>query len=136
MERIGRLGPVDRSSLNESEYPKLTRFYDDMWFDKPLQVGNRWPTLVKGKITLVVPDCGHCFGCETDVSGKIAKYVCFDEKFSLRGYDAVVFPWMKDNVCCSRDSCLKKTMESRNWREEEVAELSKFMKSAKFCDQY
>ena len=62
MARTRQLRCLKRSSLEESEYPLLTRFYDmdADGRDKPPQVGTTWPTLVKGKMSLVVPDGGQC----------------------------------------------------------------------------
>ena len=88
---------------------------------------------------MVVPDGGKCFGCETDMSGKVAKYVCRNEEFSLFGYDAAVFSWAEDNVSCASRTCMNKNMD--NWQEKTTRaamadkEASKFLKYAKFCDQ-
>ena len=69
----------------------MSRFYDDLaCLEKPLQAGTTWPTLVSRKMALVVPDGGKCFGCKTDVSGKVAKYVFDKVESSLKGYEAAV----------------------------------------------
>ena len=71
--------------------------------DKPPQVGNTWPILVKGKMSLVVPDGGKCCGCETDLSGRLATYVCNNKEWEdekVVDHEAGVSPWVKDNIVC------------------------------------
>ena len=136
-----RMGYIDRSSLNESEYPHLTRIIDMACRDKPLQVGNTWPTLVKGKMSLLVPDGGQCFGCKTDLSGRVANFVCRSEnkEFDFGGYEAVVFARVKDNICCVNITCIQKTVDKdkEEWRGGQafLEEVKKVAKSAKYCDQ-
>merc|ERR1719402_965665 len=135
MEDMGLMcsvGHVEKSSLLESDYPHLTRRMNesDKCRGKPLQIGNTWPIKVGGKITLVVPEGGKCFRCETDMSGKVAKFLCKDDLPSEN--DVVVFPAVTDNISCGNRTCLVETKE--NWKEkvkwgrDGLAEFLKFTK--------
>ena len=140
MVNMRKLRHVDRSCLNESEYSLLAKFYDEVSLDKPPQVGTTWPTLMEGKLTLVVHWGGQCFGCEREMSGKIAKYVYRGETCSLRGYEAAVFPWVKENISCDNKTCLDKIIENRKgkrpkWGDEENDELKKLIECSVYCDQ-
>ena len=140
MMEMSTLGRFDVSFRTETEYPLLTKLDERMCLDKPLQVGSGWPTLVKGKLVLVVPDGGQCFICKSDVSGKVAKYSYKNEEFTLSGYEAVVFSEVKDNVSCGDRDCAVKTMEivekmRPKWGKAELEEQKKFLKYSKTCDQ-
>ena len=133
------LGSFERSCLNETDYPVLTKVYDERCLDKPPQVGTTWLSMVGGKLTMVVPVGGKCFGCQTEMSGKVAKYVCKNEEASLIGYEAAVFFEYKDNISCVNRTCINKTTENFNNKRTQFRiaekEFMKFAKNAKFCDQ-
>ena len=137
------MGHVDRSCLKESEYPLLTKIIDQKSLGKPLQVGAGWPTLVEGEMCLLVPDGGKCYGCETDLSGKIALYIHRNKDLPLVGYEAAVFPMVKDNISCGKSTCIDKVVtnwaDKQRWNDQTgdhdaMTELKKFTKNAKFCD--
>jgi len=142
MTEMRILAEVDRSCLNEAEYPHLVKFHDAKCLAKPLQVGTAWPTLVNGQLARVVPEGGKCFNCDRDLSGKVARYVCDGEQFSLIGLEPFVFPSVKDNFSCNNYACITKTMDNYSrrptwcrWGEMEQAEYKDFSRYAKFCDQ-
>merc|ERR1719402_513988 len=132
---------VDRSSLDGSKYPTLTRLLENQPPTKPLQIGTVWPTMVNKKLVLVVPEGGKCGVCDTDLSNKIALYI-FSGKCEgaiPQNVTAVVAPHdVDDNVICNKSICLKtgkeRTVKRRQVGDKAALEYTKFVSNGRLCD--
>merc|ERR1719309_491629 len=134
------LAGVDQSSVDEVIYPALAKVCGKQEVAKPLHVGTVWPTMVNGKLELLVPSGGKCGVCDTDLSSKIAHYENVNDtlRTTPKSASAVVTKDVKINIYCTKLSC---TLKALCEKEKELIETNKllpeynkFVSNAKCCD--
>jgi hypothetical protein len=134
------LAGVDQSSVDEVIYPALAKVCGKQEVAKPLHVGTVWPTMVNGKLELLVPSGGKCGVCDTDLSSNIAHYENVNDtlRTTPKSASAVVTKDVKINIYCTKLSC---TLKALCEKEKELIETNKllpeynkFVSNAKCCD--